>query len=108
MLRQQVFIVTSVVKLVISNQIAPVVINREIKDLLVAAVVAKVVVKVFLEAAEVKEKAAGDTRTPVEAEVKKEEKEKLIIIILTHVLVIFVIRQVISLQIIITRKNLRG
>ena len=97
MMRQQVFIVTSVAKLVISNRIAPVVINRETKDLLVAAVVAKVVVKVFLEAAEVKEKAAGDTRTPVEAEVKKEEKEKVLIIILTHVLVISVIRQVILL-----------
>ena len=70
--------------------------------------VAKVVVKVFLEAADVKEKAAGDTRTPVEAEVKKEEKEKLITITLTHVHVIFVIRQVILLQIVSTRKNLRG
>ena len=116
MLRQQVFNVTVVDKLVISSRIAPVVINGEVEVLLVAAVVAKVVVKVFLEAAEVKEKAAevkekaaGDTRTPVEAEVKKEEKEKLIIITLAHVLVIiYVIRQVILLQIVSTRKNLRG
>ena len=97
MQRQQVFTVTVVEKLVISNQIALVVFKGERKDMLVAAVVARVVVKVFLEAAEVKEKAAGDTRTPVEAEVKKEEKEKVLIIILTHVLVIFVIRQVILL-----------
>jgi hypothetical protein len=109
MLRQQVFNVTVVDKLVISSRIAPVVINGEVEVLLVAAVVAKVVVKVFLEAAEVKEKAAGDTRMPVEAEVKKEEKEKLIIITLAHVLVIiYVIRQVILLQIVSTRKNLRG
>ena len=97
MLRQQVFIATSVVKLGISSRIAPVVINREIKDLLVAAVVAKAVVKVFLEAAEVKVKAAGDNRMPVEAEDKKEAKEKVLIITLTHVLVIYVIRQVILL-----------
>ena len=84
-------------KQVTSSRMAPIDIKGELKVLLVAAVVAKVVVKIFLEAAEVKEKAAGDTRTPVEAKVKKEEKEKVLIIILTHVLVISVIRQVILL-----------
>jgi hypothetical protein len=105
---QQVFIVTVVVKLVISNLIAPINNRRDRKVMVVAAVVAKVVIRVFLEAAEVKEKAAGENKMAVEAVDKKVVKAKPLQIMLTHVLVISVIRQATSPLTVNTHKSLRG
>ena len=84
--------------------IVPIVI-KEGNDMVVAVVVEKAVEKVFLEVAV--EKVMGGNMVEVEAMAKKVVKANHLIILLTHVLVIFAIRQVIFHPTVRTPKNLQ-